>query len=175
MEQCIGTLSFIVRNGNKTLLCETEILDMPTKRDMVIGLSCFRYKRSGVLLKYPNYVFDFKNVKRVIDETPEIYGMTAEDSSVAATLEENKDLPVYSRYTLQLAILKTELTDTTLVLRSANSVKEEDVSRVTAIVNNWLDSGVIKTEEDPASPAIVSKLRSKAVSHHPQLCAPFRL
>lgn len=149
-----GTTLVTVQNGTRTVQCSPEWIKLPKGRDLVIGLADFKtfgYYIKGVPAKSPDQYEDTEPIHIEFDPEDEklVESSTALDLSLAAhkALSANQRIPLSSRCTHPLAVLKIKPTSNEPIWRRVNYVQPKDYERVSARVNEWFNGNV--TEKAP--------------------------
>ncbi len=147
-----GFVKASVKNGDKTVKCTPDILDMPDGRDMVIGIDHFKdfgYAIHGIPTKTIEHNADpdaNKNIEDKDEDVIEVDGLTAKDLSeeVEEALYKNQGLPLSSRCTHPLAVLKINPTNKESIWRRMNFVSRKDEDKVSEKIIKWEEAKVIE-------------------------------
>eukprot|EP00171_Calliarthron_tuberculosum_P006806 IDg6806t1 len=150
-----GRVHVSVGNGLRDVQCRCDVIEMPTRRDLVIGLSHFKnfgFNLSGVPA-LPNHIStDLEHLGEVSDDEEylEFDNYKAADLSndVTKALSHNQKLPLSSRCTHPLAVLRIEPSDTSPIWSRVNFVSPKNTDEVNAEVMRWLEAGVIERAPD---------------------------
>ncbi len=145
----IGTVKITVRNGVKSVACSPDIMVMPPRRDLVIGLShfaLFGYELRGVPVKQPEDSDEEEKSENKHEKTDLVDGLTAGElhASVEDALGRNTEIPLSQRCTHELAILLLKPTSTEQIWKRINYVSKRDEPKVDEKVASWEEAGVIE-------------------------------
>ncbi len=139
----IGTVSVTVENGGRNVQRTPEVILLPQGHDLAIGLPHFKnfgYSLAGVPAKKPTN--DEEPIVADGDLEDYVDGLTAADMSprVDQALKRNQEIPLSSRCSHPLAVLRLKPKPTTPIWRRLNYVSNSDKEKETSKEQEWLEA-----------------------------------